>query len=94
MKIVTAAEYEKMKIDFLHRHNDWTVTTSEMNEYGEYYKTYYCTDDSWWREQMRPVYLEKEITVRGCTVKVTVKLLETEAYSTEDAQSIYYYEAF
>lgn len=98
MRVLTTSEYEKAKIEFLHRHNDWTVETSPMNQYGEYHKTYICEDGAVWTELNRPVDADTEVEVEICKVKVKtkvqVKLLETEGWSTDDATSIYCYEKF
>lgn len=94
MNILTTAEYEKKKIAFLHKHNDWQVETSPMNEYGEYHKTYICTDGAQWTELNRPVYKTIEAEVCKAKVKVDVKMFETEGWSTDNAESIFCYEKF
>lgn len=94
MNILTTAEYEKKKIAFLHKHSDWQVETSPMDEYSTYHKTYTCTDGAQWTEVNRPVFKTVEVEVNKCKVKVEVKLFETEGWSTDDAISIYCYEKF
>lgn len=94
MKTVDYEGYLKYKMRFFEKHGDWSVNTSPMNEYGEYHKTYYGEDGSEMHENMRPVYTPTTCTVKGLTIKLTVKLLETELYSSDDAQSIYHYEKF
>lgn len=98
MNIISTKEYEVRKIAFLHKHEDWKVETSPMDEYGRYHKTYACTDGAVWTEINEPEYqtVDVETEVRGLTVKIKqeVKLFRTEAWSTEDATSIYCYELF
>lgn len=98
MRTVSTAEYEKAKIAFLHRHDDWTVETSPMDEYCCYHKTYVCTDGAVWNEVNMPVWetAEAEVEVKGVKVKIQkdVKLFCTEGWSTDDACSIYCYEKF
>lgn len=98
MNIITTSEYEKRKIAFLHKHSDWTVETSPMDEYGRYHKTYACTDGAVWTEINEPVYetAEAEVEVKGVkfTIKQEVKLFRTEGWSTENPTSIYCYEKF
>lgn len=98
MKILTTREYEKAKIDFLHRHDDWRVETSPMDKYSCYHKTYICTDGAVWNEVNTPVWekAEAEVEVRGIKVKIQqdVKLFYTEGWSTDDARSICCYEEY
>ena len=98
MNIITTSEYEKRKIAFLHKHSDWTVEISPVDEYGRYHKTYACTDGAVWTEINEPVYetAEAEVEVKGVkfTIKQEVKLFRTEAWSTDDATSIYCFEKF
>lgn len=94
MNILTTKEYEDTKIAFLHRHDDWKVETSPMDEYGTYYKTYTCIDGAIWNEVNRPIYDKVKIEVRKTMVEAEVKLLETEGWNTDDASSIYCYEKF
>ena len=93
MTILTTSEYEKLKIAFLHRHSDWEVETSPMDEYGCYRKTYTCTDGASWWEVMRPVYRKVKAEVCRVQVEVDVKLFETEGWSTENG-SVFCYEKF
>ncbi len=94
MLILNYDTFNAVKKDFLMRHGDWSVETSPMDEYGTYYKDYICEDGAQWHEVMRPVYEKATVEVKGVKVDVTVKLLETEAYNTDDSVSIYYYEKF
>lgn len=90
---VTTREYEKTKAEFLHRHPDWNVFTSPMDEYGCWHKDYICEDGHTWTECMRPVHKKVEIEVAKCKVQVEIKLLETEGWSTESG-SIFCYEKY
>lgn len=94
MKIINYNELAEAKKNFLNKHDDWSVETSPMDEYGTYDKTYYCSDGAQWIENYRPVYERTTIEIKGVKIPVTVKLLETEAYNTDDAQSLLYYEKF
>lgn len=94
MNILTTAEYAKEKISFLHRHNDWKVETSPMDEYGTYHKTYTCEDGAVWNEVIRPIWDSIYTEVRKVKVNIGIKLLETEGWNTDNAQSIYCYEKF
>lgn len=98
MNIISTKEYENRKIAFLHRHDDWKVETSPMDEYGRYHKTYICTDGAVWTEVNEPEYAtaSAEVEVKGVKVKIEqqVKLFRTEGWSTDDATSIYCYEKF
>ncbi len=94
MKSVDYEGYMQYKLNFLKKHDEWTVSTSPMNEYGEWHKTYSCSDGAEMHENMRPIYRQAVCIVHDLRVKVQVKLLETELYSSDDAQSVYYYEVF
>lgn len=94
MLILDYKTFNAVKRDFLHRHDDWSVETSPMDEYGSYSKVYVCTDGAQWTEVMRPVWEKATVEVKGVKVDVDVKLFETEAFNTDGATSIYYYERF
>ena len=94
MKIVNYNELAEAKKNFLNKHDDWSVETSPMDEYGTYYKIYHCNDGAQWIETYRPIYDRTTIEIRGVTIPVTVKLFETEAYNTDNPQSLFYYEKF
>lgn len=95
MTIVNWREYTKAKKDFMWKHdNDFRVETSPMDEYGRYYKTYICADGALWYEIMTPTYETGTAFIRGCEVKVEIKMLRTEFYSSDDSESKYYYERF
>ena len=91
---VTYEKYTADKKAFLKKHGkeDWKVETSPMDEYGRYYKTYICGDGAVFNEEMYPTYETGEAEIRGIKVKVEVKMMRIEYYSTDDAESRYYYE--
>lgn len=92
---MTYKEFDEIKRRFFKKHhNDFGTYTSPMNSYGEYHKDYIFTDGAQWTETMRPVFRDVPITVENVGITVNVKLLETEAWNTEDSRSIYYYERF
>lgn len=90
--------YLEYKRNFIEKHSDadWTVHTSPMDEYGQYVKNYVFTDGATLTEVNRPVYetVEVETEVKGIKVviKQDVKLMETEAWNTDDAKSVKFYE--
>lgn len=94
MKVIDYEGYLKYKLDFLKKHENWTVDTSIMNEYGEYHKIYLCEDGAEMYENVRPVFRTAVCVVHDLRVKVPIKLLETELYSSDNAESVYYYEVF
>lgn len=96
---VNYEEYWKIKRSFLARHNnDFRVDTSSMDGYGCYHKEYVCSDGAIFYETMSPEFATKEIEfeVKMINVKteVTVKLLRTEFWSSDDSVSRSYYEKF
>lgn len=90
--------YLDYKRAFIQKHSkaDWTVHTSSMDEYGQYTKTYIFSDGATLIEVNRPVWeeVEAEVEVRGVkvTLKDHVKLFETEAWNTDDSNSVKFYE--
>ena len=92
--------YLDYKRAFIQKHSkdDWTVDTSSMDADGKYCKTYNFTDGAQLIEINRPVYetVEVEVEVKGIkvTIKDTVKLFETEAWNTDNAHSVKFYEKF
>lgn len=94
MNIVNYQEFMKIKAEFFKKHDDWSVDTSPMDEYGAYSKSYICTDGARWIENMRPVWEKVTVEVKGVKIPVSVKLFETEAYNTDNADSVFYYEKF
>lgn len=98
MKTVSVREYEKIKIEFLHKHKDWEVETSPMDEYGRYHKTYVCEDGAVLTEVNEPTYeiAKAEVDVRGVKFQIEkeVKLFRSECWNTDNAESIVCYEKF
>lgn len=92
---MTYLEYKKAFIE-KHKKADWTVHTSPMDEYGQYVKNYLFTDGATLTEVNRPIYenVEAEVEVKGIkfTLRRQVKLMETEAWNTDDAKSVKFYE--
>lgn len=92
--------YLEYKRAFIQKHSkaDWTVDTSAMDADGKYCKTYTFTDGAQLIEINRPVWetVEAEVEVKGIkvTIKDTVKLFETEAWNTDNANSVKFYEKF
>lgn len=90
--------YLDYKGKFIQRHSksDWTVHTSPMDSSGTYVKNYVFTDGAVLTEVNRPVYetVEAEVEVKGVKVKIKqeVKLMETEAWNTDNAESVKFYE--
>ena len=86
--------YIEYKNAFIKKHNkaDWAVHTSPMDEYGQYVKNYIFTDGATLTEVNRPVYETVIVEVKGVKVDVVVKLMETEAWNTDDAKSVKFYE--
>lgn len=90
--------YLDYKRAFIKNHSkaDWTVDTSVMDADGKYCKTYIFTDGAQLIEVNRPVWetVEIETEVKGVKVliKETVKLFETEAWNTDNATSVKFYE--
>ena len=90
--------YIEYKNAFIKKHSkaDWSVHTSPMDEYGQYVKNYIFTDGATLTEINRPVWetVEVETEVKGVKVviKQDVKLFETEAWNTDDAKSVKFYE--
>lgn len=90
--------YIEYKNAFIKKHSkaDWSVHTSPMDEYGQYVKNYIFTDGATLTEVNRPVVetVTVETTVKGIpiTIHQDVKLMETEAWNTDDARSVKFYE--
>lgn len=97
---VSSKEYSEQKKSFFKKHNvDWKVETSQMDEYGVYYKTYVFEDGAIWYERMSPAWRSAEAeveVVKGVKVKLqrNVKLFETEFFDSDNAGTRKYYEEF
>ena len=95
MTYETYLDYKRAFIE-KHKKADWTVETSPMKADGTYYKTYTFSDGAQLIEVNRPVWetAEAEVEVKGIKVKISekVKLFETEAWNTDNAVSVRFYE--
>lgn len=97
MKFDTYLNYKRA---FIQKHSkaDWSVDTSPMMQDGGYVKTYIFTDGAVMTEVNRPVWetVEVQVEVKGIpvTIKQEVKLFETEAWNTDNATSVKFYEKF
>lgn len=85
--------------EVIKRHDfDFTVDTSPMDKNGQYYKTYMFSDGAVLTVINRPVYETKKVTfeVKGVSIsqEITVKLFESEVFSTDDSRSKFFYELF
>ena len=90
--------YLEYKAAFIKRHSksDWTTETSPMDNNGKYVKYYNFSDGSQLIEVNQPVFrmVEADAIVEGIKVKIqqTVKLFETEAWNTDNSESVKFYE--
>lgn len=83
--------YNEEKQKFFKKHkNDFNCETSPMDGYGRYWKTYVFADGAQWCEAMTPVIDTIETIHLECKVKVDVKFLRTEFWSTESGSKYYY----
>ena len=64
-----------------------------MDTDGQYIKTYICDNGNIITEVNRPVYENVDITVKGVSLSVEVKLFESEMFSNK-FQSVYTYEKY
>ena len=95
MKVVNYEEYTNAKQEFLKAHDyDYRIQTSPMDEYGSYHKEYICEDGAIFYEVMSPVTENVTVEVHKVTMTVPVKFLRTEFWSSDNAESGYYYEKF
>lgn len=92
---MTNHEYKKA---FFARHNhDWTVSTSALDEYDRYVKVYTCADGAQLTEVNGPEWMDVTITlsITGQQIKTDrIKVFVTECWSTDDAHSVKWYEAY
>ena len=92
---VTYKEYNEMKKNFFAKHKfDFRTDTSSLDEYDRYHKEYIFSDGAMWYEVMSPEWEEAEVEVRYVKVKVSVKLFRTEFWSSDNAESNYYYDKY
>lgn len=92
--VVNSKQYEDEKLKFLKRHkNRYQLYTSPMDANGQYNKIYATEDGGQWCEVMVPVVEEVEVEIHGCKIcTVSAKFMRTEFWSTDNANSKYYYE--
>lgn len=90
MRIVTMHEYYEEMGKFLTKHKEWRVITSPFSN-DQWCKDYLCEDGAMGKEINRVVYETVEVEVKGIKVKVSIKLLETEWFDTDNGYSIYMY---
>lgn len=92
---VIALEYNQDKQEFFQKHNsEFQSSTSPMDEYGRYSKTYVFEDGATWYESMYPTYEKGIAEIKGVKVEVEVKLFATEYWSTDNSSSKVYYNKF
>ena len=90
--------YLDYKREFIQKHSkaDWTTETSPMDADGKYVKYYNFSDGAQLIEVNRPVWEHVRVftEVRGVDVVLEddVKLMETEAWNTDDSRSVKFYE--
>ena len=88
-------EYRRIKDRFFAKHkHDFKTTTGPMDSYGRWYKDYTFADGANWHEDYYPTWETGIAIVHDVEVPVDVKMLRTEYYSTDDAESRYIYEQF
>ena len=92
MKTVNYETYTEEKLAFIKKHGSYKLTTSAMNEVGGYHKDYCFDDGASFTECMNPVEEEVEAKAHGLTFKVTVKMMETEYWDTDNSTSRFLYE--
>ena len=90
--IVKVDEYLNDKKSFFNKHNnDFTCETEcSLDEY--YRKTYIFADNAIWYEIMMKVDETVEVKKYFCTFNCKIELVETEYWSTDNAESKKYYE--
>lgn len=92
---VNYKDYTSEKKAFFNKHhNDFRCETSSMDEYGRYHKTYVFADNAVWYETMGPTYETAEVEIKFVKVTVEVKMFRTEFWSSDNANSKYYFEKF
>lgn len=92
--------HEELLKSFVEKHSTqgrtFMVSTSPLREDGSYIKTYTFSDGAQFVEVNRPVYEDVYAVtmIKGVRVSLhdTVKLLETECWSTDQSKSIKFYE--
>ena len=93
--IKTVKEYfdERAQFFALHKY-DYNMTTSPMDEYGRYFKTYAFSDGAYWYESMGPEWDQVTVEVKRTKVKVDVKLFKTDYWNSKGLATHVCYEKF
>ena len=93
--VVNYKEYEELKKRFFEKHDyNYSIETSQMDEYGCYHKEYIFEDGNIWHESYRPTYEKAVVEIKKVSVEVEVKMFCTEFWNTEDSKSKCMYEKF
>ena len=93
--IKTVKEYFDERAQFFAEHKyDYNMTTSPMDEYGRYFKTYAFADGAYWYESMGPEWDQVTVDVKRTKVKVDVKLFKTEYWNSKGLDTHVCYEKF
>lgn len=93
-RTVSRDQYNEEKQRFFRKHGENTCHTGEMDKHSKYLKTYAFQDGAAWYEWAYPKYESVEVEVKKVMLTVTVKLLCTEYWNTDNSASKYYYEEF
>lgn len=92
MMTVSVDIYNYDKEQFFNRHNN-TFTLETSGRSAEYYrKTYIFDDGAIWYEVMKHEEVTELVNVRGCMMNITVEMMSTEYWSSDDSNSNVYYE--
>ncbi|MBO7612618.1 MAG: hypothetical protein J6S81_02205 [Treponema sp.] len=90
---VTVKTYEQDKQKFFEAHNyDYSLSTSGMDEYDTYHKTYCFEDGATWYETSRPVIETLTSKAHGFEIKTNVKFMVTEYWNSKESGTKSYYE--
>lgn len=91
MSVVRENEYNNDKKEFFFKHkNDFTVkTTGDSAEY--YRKTYTFADGVVWYEVSTKQIIEDTIEIMGININVSIDVMQTEYWSSDDSHSKFYY---
>ena len=92
MNTVTSYEYEELKKKFFHKHNNEFQCDTQGNSAEYYHKTYVFEDGATWYEVMMKIYESVEAEAHGIKIPVEVELMQVEFWSSDDAESKYYFE--
>lgn len=94
MKKVSQKEYYERLGKFVNKHRVENIVTRAFENNG-LIKEYVCEDGAIGWEANRKIYETRKVeVVEGLIVKVTIELLETKWWDTDDSISIYMYERY